>query len=242
MADNAIKKGDIVRIDYEAYIADINRLYDTSSEEKAKSAGIYDEKYEYAPMPYIVGSGRLFPAIDEALQEAEIGRESTVDIACADAAGPRDPRLIETYPAKDFARKDIAPYPGLRVQLGERSGTVISAGAGRVKVDFNNPLAGKDLSYTFTPVEVVTDPVEKAKAVVQIDFGSSEGFSFDIGEDKVSLTLPDAVKFSEDWAVRKFRVVADIRDVFGVGTVELTEVWSKAPAAEAGDAKAEEEA
>ena len=37
----AFKKGDIVRVDYNAYIADIERLYDTTSESAAKDAGIY---------------------------------------------------------------------------------------------------------------------------------------------------------------------------------------------------------
>ena len=42
----AFNKGDIVRIDYNAYIADIDRLYDTTSESAAKDAGLYNEKYK----------------------------------------------------------------------------------------------------------------------------------------------------------------------------------------------------
>ena len=76
----AFNKGDIVRIDYNAYIADIDRLYDTTSESKAKDAGFYNEKYKYAPMAYIVGSGKVFKALDEAITKASIGKEVSIEI------------------------------------------------------------------------------------------------------------------------------------------------------------------
>ena len=236
----AFEKGDIVRIDYNAYIADIERLYDTTSESAAKDAGLYNEKYTYAPMPYIVGSGKLFKPLDEAIMNAEIGKEVTIEIAAADAAGPRDPKLVETYPIREFYKQQINPYPGVEVKLGNRTGTIISAGAGRVKVDFNNPLAGKDLSYTFTVTEVVTDDEAKAKAIVEMDFGTSDGFSFEFGEDKVAIFLPDIVKFSQDWPLTKFRIVTDMRDSFSVDRIELTEVWAKTPAKKDEEKPAEE--
>ena len=226
----AFKKGDIVRVDYKAYIADIERLYDTTSESAAKDAGIYNEKYTYAPMAYIVGSEKVFKPLDEAIAAAEIGKEVSIEVPSAEAAGPRDPKLVETYSVKEFYKQNINPYPGLEVKLGTRSGTVMSAGAGRVKVDFNSPLAGKDLAYTFTVTEVVTDNEAKAKAIVEMSFGTSDGFSFAFADDKVSIILPDIVKFSQEWPMIRFKIVSDMRDSFGVDTVELTEVWSKAPA------------
>jgi FKBP-type peptidyl-prolyl cis-trans isomerase 2 len=232
MAAANFKKGDVVRVAYKAYIADIKRLYDTTDEAAAKEAGIYNEKYTYAPMPYIVGSGKLFKALDAAIMAAQVGKEQTLEIPSAEAAGPRDLKLIETYPLREFYKQQINPYPGLEVKLGDRSGTVISAGAGRVKVDFNNPLAGKDLSYTFTVTDLVTEPVEKAKAIVQMDFGTADGFSFDIKADKVCIILPDVVKFSQEWPVIKYKIVSDMRDSFAVDTVEFIEIWSKAPAAD----------
>ena len=105
----AFKKGDIVRVDYNAYIADIERLYDTTSESAAKDAGIYNEKYTYAPMAYIVGTEKVFKALDDAIMNAEIGKEVTIEIASADAAGPRDPKLVETYPVREFYKQQINP-------------------------------------------------------------------------------------------------------------------------------------
>ncbi|MBO4552345.1 MAG: FKBP-type peptidyl-prolyl cis-trans isomerase [Candidatus Methanomethylophilaceae archaeon] len=237
----AFEKGDIVRIDYNAYIADIDRLYDTTSESAAKDAGLYNEKYTYAPMAYVVGSKKLFKALDDAIANAEIGKEETVEIESSEAAGPRDPKLVEVYPIREFYKQEINPIPGLEVRLGNKTGIVMSAGAGRVKVDFNNPLAGKDLRYTFTVTEVVKDAEAKAKAIVEMNFGTSDGFNFKIDSEKVSVYLPDIVKFSQEWPMLRFRIVDDLRNAFGVDTVELVEVWSKAPAADVSKKEVEKE-
>ena len=233
----AFNKGDIVRIDYNAYIADIDRLYDTTSEAKAKEAGFYNEKYKYAPMAYIVGSGRLFKALDEAIANASVGKEVDIEIESKDAAGARDPKLVEVYPIREFYKMEINPCPGLEVKLGNRTGVIMSAGAGRVKVDFNNPLAGKDLRYEFTVTEVIKDNEEKAKAIVEMAFGTSDGFAFEFGDNEVSVILSDLVKFSQEWPMIKFKIVSQMREAFGVDTVKLVEVWSKQPAAEAEDKK-----
>ncbi len=224
MAENDAKK--MIRLDYKAYLADTGRLYDTTDEAAAKEADVYNEKYTYEPIAYIVGSGKLFPALDEAISNAEVGKETEVLIPSEDAAGARDPKLIETYSIREFFKQDINPYPGLQVTLGNRTGHVMSVGAGRVKVDFNNPLAGFDLLYKFTVTEVIEGQNEKAKAIVEVDFGDSEGFSFAFPEDKVTVTLPDLMKFHPDWPLARYKVVSDLREAFGVSTVEFIEIWS----------------
>ena len=226
MADNDAKK--MVRLDYNAYLADSGRLYDTTNEAVAKEADIYNEKYTYSPMAYIVGSGKLFPALEDAISKAEVGKETEIIIPAEDAAGARDPKLIEIYPIREFHKQEINPYPGLQVTLGNRTGHIMSVGAGRVKVDFNNSLAGFDLMYKFTVTEVIEEPSEKAKAVVEVNFGDSEGFAFAFSDEKVTVTLPEITKFHQDWPMARFKVVSDLRSVFGVSTVEFVEIWSAA--------------
>ena len=36
------------------------------------------------------------------------------------------------------------------------------------------------------------------------------------------------MKFHQDWPLARFRVVSDLRDAFGVDTVEFVEVWTVA--------------
>lgn len=218
----------VIRLSYKAYMADSDRLYDTTDEETAKEAGIYNEKVHYAPLSYIVGSKKLFPALDKAISEAKVGEEFTVEIPSEEGAGARNPKFIETHSVKEFYRREINPYPGLTVSLGNKTGIVLSVGAGRVKVDFNDVLAGHDLKYVMTVVEEITDDVAKAKAIIEADFASADDFQFAFPGDKVVVTLPEITKFHQDWPVARFRVVSDLRETFGVNTVEFIEIWTAA--------------
>jgi len=225
----SVSKGDIIRLDYKAYISENEKVFDTTMESVAKDANIFNEKQTYAPVPYRVGSGTMFfPALDDAMVGVKVGKETTAKIASADGAGARDPKLIEVHAMKEFSKMDVAPYPGLEVAMGNKQGTVISVGAGRVRVDFNNPLAGKDVVYVFTVNEIITDPAEKAKAILEMDFGTSEDFNFEIKEEKVTVTVSEITKFRQDWALAKYRIVADLRETFNVDTVEFLEIWSRA--------------
>ena len=223
----ALNKGEIVRINYTARIIENDKVFDTTSADVAKEAGIFNEKYSYAAMPYIIGSGRFFKVLDEAVANAEIGKETEIEIKCEDAVGAKDPKLIETYPIKEFYKQEIMPQPGLEVKLGDRTGTVVTVGAGRVKVDFNNFLAGKDLKYTFTVEEVMKDNQAKADAIVQMDFGNAEGFTFAFADDKVTVNVSDLTKFSQNWMMAKFRIVNDLRESIGIDTIEFVETWAK---------------
>jgi FKBP-type peptidyl-prolyl cis-trans isomerase 2 len=224
MAD--IKK--MIRMDFEAYFADTEKLYDTTVEQVAKDAGIYNEESRYAPMAYVIGSKKLFPALEAALETAEIGEQVEITVPCEEAAGEKNPNLIEVYPIRDFHKQEIAPYPGLMVTLGNRTGTVVSAGAGRVKVDFNNPLAGHDLLYKITVTEEIEGDEEKAKAIVELNFGDPSEFVFGFPGDKVVVTLPEVTKFHQEWPIARFRIVSELRDAFGVDTVEFIEIWTAA--------------
>ena len=222
MANDAKK---VIRLDYKAYLADMDKLYDTTDEAAAKDAGIYNEKVKYEPMSYIVGSKKLFPALDKAIADAKVGEEFTVEVPCEEGAGVRNPKLIETHSVKDFYRQEINPYPGMPVSLGNKNGIVLSVGAGRVKVDFNSQLAGHDLMYRFTVVEEITDAKEKAKAIIEVAFGSSEGFDFEIADDKVTVIESAVCKFHQNWAVAKYKIVTELREIFGVDRVDFLEVW-----------------
>lgn len=236
----AIKNGDMVRVDYEAYLVDDDILFDTSKEDKAQDAGIFNEKYKYAPMPVMVGSGKIFAGFEQAIEGAEVGEEKEVTIPPELGAGERDPKLTEIFPLREFIKKEVQPYPGLEVNIGNRRGTVASVSAGRVRVDFNNPLAGKTLLYKFTVTELIEDPVEKAKALLDLNFGTSDDFEFVVNDDSVDVTLSEVCKFDQSWPMARFRLVSDLRETFGVDTVRFIEVWSKISKADEAEESAEE--
>lgn len=215
----------IVHINFKVYLDDSDSVVDTNIEECAKENDIYNEELTYAPFPYIVGSGRLYSEVDSALATAEVGKEIDVAVPCEDAAGARDPKNIQLLNIREFYKLEMNPYPGMRCTINNRTGTVLSVGSGRVKVDFNSPLAGHDLLYKVTVVDEVTDPVEKAKAVMDIDFGYADEFGYAIMDDKIVVTVCDVCKFHESWPISKYRIVSDYRSLFKLDRIEFVEVW-----------------
>ena len=216
----------LIRLTYKAYLADADeRLYDTTDAEAAKEAGIYNEKVDYKPLVHLCGNNTLFPDLEAAIDSAEIGKETTITIPCEKAAGARNPKLIELHPVKEFYKREINPYPGMTVTLGNKTGVIMSVAAGRVKVDFNNQLAGHDLKYVFTVTEEITDEKAKAMAIIELNVGSTEGFEVAVESDKVVVTEAEFCKFSQDWPIAKYKVVTDLRASFGIDRVEFVQVW-----------------
>jgi len=222
-----VSKGDIVHMDYDAYIAESGMLFDTTNADKAKEAGIFNENLTYKPMPVLVGGGRVFPGLDEALAEAKVGERTTVEIPPEKAAGARDPKLVENIPLREFFRQDIRPEVGMEVNIKDRVGTVVAVTNRMVRVDFNRRFAGAALRYEFTVLDKIEDAVAKALAICEMDYETSEGFRAVVSPDKVTLYLPDVCKYDPKWLLSKYKVVADLREVFGQVDVELVEEYLK---------------
>jgi FKBP-type peptidyl-prolyl cis-trans isomerase 2 len=239
--NDKVAKGDIIRMDFDGYIASSGEMFDTTSAEKAKDAGIFDEKFRYAPMPILVGGGRVFEGLEEAIIGATVGEETEVVIPAEKAAGARDPKLVETLAVKEFLKQRIEPRPGMEVNIRNKTGVITSVTAGRVRVDFNRRFAGMDLKYKFTVLSKVEGEEDKMLAVVEMDYGSNEGFKVAKDEERVSVTLPDVCKYDQKWLLAKYRIVADLREVYPSVTVAFIEEYAKAEKKPAAEEKAPEE-
>ncbi|MBR2254416.1 MAG: peptidylprolyl isomerase [Candidatus Methanomethylophilaceae archaeon] len=222
MADESKR---IIKVDYKAYLADRNTLYDTTNADAAKEAGLFNENYTYSPFPYIEGSSKVFDGLGEAFLAAEIGKETEVTIPCEKAAGKSDTKQIQFVPMNVFQKKNVYPQVGMTVNIENRTGTIVSVGAGRVKVDFNSPLAGHDLLYKFTVVEEVKEPVDKVKAIVEAYYNRTDNMEYEICEDKVVIKENDFCKYDSAWTQSKFKIVADIRSVLGINRIDFIQTW-----------------
>lgn len=222
-----IQKGDIIRLEYSGWLADSNELFDTSVEEVAKDAGIHKEGVVYGPIPLLVGGGRLFEGLDEAIVDSEVGEEKEVTIAPEKAAGPRDPKLVEQIPVREFLKQDIEPKVGMDVNIKNRVGMITSISPRMVRVDFNRKFAGRSLRYKFKVICRVDDPVEKVQALIQMDYGAGEGFIPVIDGETYSITIPDVCKYDQKWLLAKYKIVADLRESFAAKTVRFIEEYVK---------------
>ncbi len=109
------------------------------------------------PTSYLHGGyENTLPKIEEALEGQEVGFETTLKLAAADAFGERDEALVQTIAKKDFP-------PGVKVggQLRGRTPegqehvfTVIKVKGDQVILDGNHPWAGQNLSLSLKVLEV----------------------------------------------------------------------------------------
>ncbi len=225
-----VKEGDLVHLEYEGWIKNPSgqeELFDTTSEELAKEHELYDEKKTYGEIPTVVGKERLMKGLDEALLGIEVGKEGGVTIPPGKGMGERDPKLVELFPIREFHRQEIDPKPGMEVHIRNRHGFVTAVTAGRVRVDFNNPLAGKTLHYKFKVKKRVKGAKAKVLAVIQMDYGGSGDFKVKVEKGVADIVLPEVCKYDEKWFVSKYKVVSDLRDLAGLKTIRFLEEYTK---------------
>ncbi len=230
MALDAVEKGDIVWLEYDAYTVNPNgtqTLFDTTHEAVAKQENKFEEKKVYTEQPVIVGKGRLFLGLEDALLTSNVGDAKEVTIPAEKAAGARDARLVELKTEREFLKQEINPELGMEVSIGGRRGTITSVAAGRVRIDFNNPLAGKTVKYVFKVTKKAATPEDRIRAILDMDYGLADQFKIQLKDDVLELRLPDLCKTDEKWFVSKFRVVADLRELTDLHVMRFLEEYEK---------------
>ena len=111
------------------------------------------------PAVFTVGDGNLPEGFEKALCGLRRGADERIPIAPHAGFGARKKENIRTLPRADFPNADDL-VPGMMIAFaaagspGELPGVVTSASADAVVVDFNHPLAGRDLVFDVTILKV----------------------------------------------------------------------------------------
>ena len=219
-------EGTIVHVDYELYDGEEGKLIETTREEVAKEHEMHQEGRKYTPMVCVVGTGQLIPGFDAALSDAKPNKEIEVVIPPAEGYGEKDAELMETISFQKLASSVQDPrslYIGAPVNIGGRQGIVTYVAAGRARIDYNHPMAGKTLKYSFKIVAVVDGEVERIQALLESTTGHSD-FEVEISGKDITITLPQTMLFDTNAAMTKFRVVTTLRESMDCGTVRFVEV------------------
>jgi FKBP-type peptidyl-prolyl cis-trans isomerase 2 len=215
------KSGDLVLLDYELWTESggKNELIDTSRAEVAQKENFnLPAGYEFGPRPHIVG-GEDFPkALEDAIAAGPIGHEVEKELSPVEAFGERDPKLIELFSMHEIERlpemrrEDAELAVGTVLTIRGRRGRVVSYTAARVRVDFNPPFAGRKIRAKFQVVEPITDPVAKARALIELTYGRAKDFAIEMHDKVLSVTIPDRAKFDLAWhAAAKSRLIERLR-------------------------------
>jgi FKBP-type peptidyl-prolyl cis-trans isomerase 2 len=162
-----MKEGDFVRIDYVGRIVESGEIFDLTKEDYAKQEGVFTPEVKYGSVSIVIGANLVVKGLENALKEMKVGDKKKVKVKPEDAFGERKTEFIKLVPIAEFKKQDMTPYPGMLVNINRLRGRVLSVSGGRVRVDFNHPLAGKELEYDVEIKEQVSDPVEKIKAIME---------------------------------------------------------------------------
>ncbi len=179
-----ISKNTCIKLEYDGYVKETGSLFDTTDKAKAKDAGIFNERVEYGPITVIVGQGFVIQGLDEALEGKKVGDSFKVEIPPEKAFGKKNGKLFRLIPTRYFTKNKITPVAGMQVVIDNVPGIVKTVSPGRVIVDFNHPLAGKNLVYDVKIVEEVKKPEEIVKAIVGF-FLPKDRFEVEIKDSEI---------------------------------------------------------
>lgn len=158
-----MQKGDFVKIDFIGKL-ESGEIFDLTDEKVAKENNIFNPSIKYKPVTVIIGAGFVVPGLENALMDMTVGENKEITVKPEDAFGSRNPELIKTVPEKAFEGKHVVP--GMIVDFGNTRGRIQSISSGRVRVDFNHPLAGKVLKYHVDLKEHIDDQIQQVEAVL----------------------------------------------------------------------------
>ncbi|MCF8998404.1 FKBP-type peptidyl-prolyl cis-trans isomerase [Acinetobacter nectaris] len=102
-----------------------------------------------APVELTIGDGNLLPGFEKALYGLRAGDRRTVHLPPEDAFGPWNPENVQTFDTVKFEER---PTIGHLIEFEDKAksslfGVVKAVDDDITEIDFNHPLAGKNISF-----------------------------------------------------------------------------------------------
>jgi FKBP-type peptidyl-prolyl cis-trans isomerase SlyD len=103
------------------------------------------------PIIFIQGQGNIITGLEKAIQGMAIGDAKEVLIKASEGYGEYDPENIVEVPKAEFPA-DIPQEVGIEISVNDEDGEEMTAFIEEISLDvitlnFNHPLAGKDLNF-----------------------------------------------------------------------------------------------
>lgn len=137
------KNGDIVQVDYTGTL---------------ENGTVFDTSVGREPLNFTLGEGQMIPGFEQAVLGMKVGESKTVTIPAEDAYGPYNDDLVVVVNREDLPA-GLDPEVGEQLQGPRPDGgtgicTVTNVTNTTITVDFNNPLAGKDLTFEIKLISI----------------------------------------------------------------------------------------
>ena len=214
--ENAVNKGDFIKMGMTGWAEETGEVFETTSDETARENGIYSEERVYGPRLVIVGEGFVLRGLDNRLPGTPFDEEKEILVPAEEAFGERNPANVQMVPYRVLRSKGVNPVVGAELEIDGRTAMIRSVGAGRVQVDYNHPLAGRNIIYKVKIIEHITDDKKKMESLIGRRFLGIEPTEFTIKKTKKKLRIgvPDKIFFGENIQIAKRGVAMDILKYF----------------------------
>ncbi|MCL6260396.1 peptidylprolyl isomerase [Aquiflexum sp. TKW24L] len=136
-------KGNAVKVHYTGRLTD-GTVFDSSSNRE--------------PLGFVLGDGNMIKGFDAAVNGMAIGEMKSVTIPSVEAYGEKRDDMLLDIPM-DQVPANIKPEIGMELSLQNQAGQpmpvkVVHVDKEKIVLDANHPLAGEDLIFDITLVEI----------------------------------------------------------------------------------------
>jgi FKBP-type peptidyl-prolyl cis-trans isomerase SlyD len=127
---------------------------------------VIDSSKGKAPLAYLHGASNIIPGLESQLEGKQAGDSLTAVVPPEKGYGKHDPNMVQAVPRANFqGAPEIKAGMQFQAQTqgGPRIVTVTKVDEQDVTVDANHPLAGMELTFEVTVVEVRAATPEELK-------------------------------------------------------------------------------
>jgi len=109
------------------------------------------------PLEFITGIGQIIPGLENEVLKMNTGDKADILVKAQDAYGDRNPEAIQTLPKEQFSGIELEE--GMMLYGSGENGETVqvvvqSFDDDSVTIDYNHPLAGKDLMFSVEIVDI----------------------------------------------------------------------------------------
>jgi peptidylprolyl isomerase len=146
---------------------------------------VFDSTEGIEPLEFVVGAGTVIHGFDTAVARMKVGERVAVTIAAKDAYGAYSEERIESGPMYALPNaKDIKV--GKTFYFVTREGLrfpakILGVDKGVARIDYNHPLAGRDLTFEIELVALMDEGEEIREAEEATKKGAAEGLKMSEG-------------------------------------------------------------
>jgi FKBP-type peptidyl-prolyl cis-trans isomerase 2 len=180
-----VKKGDFIELEYTGKLIS-GKIFDTNIGAVGEKNQI--PKKEYSPLLVCVGEKFVIKGLDKNLEGCEEEKPYTFEIPSEAAYGKKNPKLVRVVSKALFTKQKMNPHPGMQINAEGMAGIIRSVSGGRVTVDFNHPLAGRDLIFDIKIIKIIKSAKEKADGLLKSFMGlPADRYKIELNGDKLNI-------------------------------------------------------